>query len=123
MVKLIYNDNRGNKDPISSEFAEDSGIANMIILMNIYDNMEIIYEIASHFFGKLGLTLIDFKVKFGFESKTGKLILINDLNMDTCHLQDEGGKTLYEQIFCNGSPYNVNYDRMVHMLKEGKLSK
>ena len=123
MVKLIYNGNKGHKEPISSEFAENTGIANMITLINIYDNMEIIYEIASNFFSKLGLTLIDFKAEFGFESKTGKLILTNDLNMDTCHLQDEGGKTLYEQIFCNGSPYNVNYDRIVHILKEYKVSK
>lgn len=123
IVKMIYNDNRGHKNPINSEFAEDSGIANMMTLMNIYDNMEIIYEIASHFFGKLGLTLIDFKARFGFECKTGKLILVDELNMDTCHLQDNSGKTPYEQIFCNGSPYNVNYDRMIHLLKECEVGK
>ena len=118
MVKLIYTGNKGHKEPISSELAEDASIANMITLMNIYDNMEIINDIASHFFSKIGLSLLNFKAKFGYECKTGKLILTDELNMDTCHLINASGKTLFEQIFLNGSCYNINYERMVQMLKE-----
>ena len=118
MIKLIYNDNRGHKKPISTEFVESSGIVNMIILLNIYDNMEIIYEIASHCFYKMGLNLLEFKARFGFDCKTGKLLLASELNMDTCHLMDENGKTPYEQIFENGSSNNIYYERMVRMLKE-----
>ena len=116
--ELIFNDNKGHNHTISDDIAQGIGLVDMIELTTIYDDMEIINVIASRFFNKLGFTLLDFKARFGFDCKTGKLLLASELNMDTCHLMDENGKTPYEQIFENGSSNNIYYERMVRMIKE-----
>lgn len=116
--ELIFNDNKGHNHTISDDIAQAIGLLNMIELTTIYDYMEIINFITSRFFNKLEFTLLDFKASFGFDCKTGKLLLASELNMDTCHLMDENGKTPYEQIFENGSSNNIYYERMVRMLKE-----
>ena len=47
-----------------------------------------INEFLKAFFIEKGLKLIDFKIEFGVDNKTGKVILADEISPDTCRLWD-----------------------------------
>lgn len=71
-----------------------------------YDELKKIYEITAKInellkekFDKLGITLVDFKIEFGKNSK-GEILLADEITPDTCRLWDkETGKKLDKDRF------------------------
>ena len=59
-------------------------------------------RIAQDFFDKFDLTLVDFKVEFGYDEETGKLILCDEFSPDTCRLWDKDGKSFDKDVFRKG---------------------
>lgn len=59
-------------------------------------------RIAQDFFNKFDLTLVDFKVEFGYDEETGKLILCDEFSPDTCRLWDKDGKSFDKDVFRKG---------------------
>ena len=68
-------------------------------LSDIEDYTHTIGIIAQEFFAKFGLTLVDFKVEFGLDAETGKLILCDEFSPDTCKLWDKNGKSFGKNVF------------------------
>ncbi len=103
IFELCYkNDNLG--DPFISESAAAYGLklASISDIQLIQNYTQKIGIIAQQFFKKLGLTLVDFKVEFGFNQK-GKLMLCDEFSLDTCRLLDENGNSLDKDIFRKGA--------------------
>jgi phosphoribosylaminoimidazole-succinocarboxamide synthase len=58
-----------------------------------------INDFLVEFFGKAGMTLVDFKVEFGKDDK-GNIILADEITPDSCRLWDkETGKKMDKDIF------------------------
>jgi phosphoribosylaminoimidazole-succinocarboxamide synthase len=57
-------------------------------------------ELLQAFFLNIGLKLIDFKVEFGVDKETGKVILADEISPDTCRLWDvETGEKMDKDRF------------------------
>ena len=67
----------------------------------IKDYTYIVGDVASKFFEKFDLTLVDFKVEFGLDAKTGELILCDEFSPDTCRLWDSFGNSYDKDVFRN----------------------
>lgn len=49
-------------------------------------------------FASVGLTLVDFKLEFGFD-KEGMLILADEFSPDNCRLWDNAGRHMDKDVF------------------------
>lgn len=88
-------------DPFVSETAAVYGL-DLISEDDLYDIMVYTYtigEIARDFFEECGLTLVDFKVEFGYDAETGELMLCDEFSPDTCRLWDENGNSWDKDVF------------------------
>lgn len=56
-----------------------------------------INEVLSTFFQQCGITLVDFKLEFGLNSKQ-KLILADEISPDTCRLWDQSDQELDQRV-------------------------
>ena len=86
----------------------------------IFEYMDIINKVATEFFKELGLTLVDFKVEFGYDKATDKVMLCDEFSQDTCRLQDEQGNSVDKDLFRGGkSDEEVSgvYKKLVSMLE------
>lgn len=90
-------------DPFVSETAAIYGleIISEDDLFDIQDYTYSVGEIAADFFEKCGLTLVDFKVEFGYDAETGELMLCDEFSPDTCRLWDEDGNSWDKDVFRN----------------------
>ena len=64
------------------------GLINEEQLAEVKDYAHKINECLKAFFLEKGLKLIDFKIEFGVDNKTGKVILADEISPDTCRLWD-----------------------------------
>ena len=100
--ELCYkNDYLPEADPFISPTAAAYGLrlATMEELKKIQEYTYKIGSLAKVFFAKFGLTLVDFKVEFGIDIKTGKLMLCDEFSPDTCRLWDKDGKSFDKDVF------------------------
>ena len=59
-----------------------------------------INDILSSYFDHLGILLVDFKLEFGREKASGKVILADEISPDTCRLWDKAtGEKLDKDVF------------------------
>lgn len=59
-----------------------------------------INDILSNYFDHLGILLVDFKLEFGREKASGKVILADEISPDTCRLWDKAtGEKLDKDVF------------------------
>ncbi|MRJ06926.1 MAG: phosphoribosylaminoimidazolesuccinocarboxamide synthase [Epsilonproteobacteria bacterium] len=74
-----------------------------------------------HFFDKIGLTLVDFKIEFG-KDKEGKIILADEITPDSCRLWDKKtGKKMDKDLFrFNLGNIKEAYQEVLNRLKEGQ---
>lgn len=99
----LKNDSLG--DPFISPSAAAFGLRLTTArnLSLIEDYTYIIGEVAKDFFEKFELTLVDFKVEFGYDNETGKILLCDEFSPDTCRLWDKLGHSLDKDVFRNGA--------------------
>ncbi|EKP90267.1 phosphoribosylaminoimidazolesuccinocarboxamide synthase [Oenococcus oeni] len=74
-------------------------IADKKTISQTKEEAELINQKLINLFDQIGITLIDFKVEFGFTSQ-GKLLLADELSPDNMRLLDkESGKSLDKDVF------------------------
>lgn len=101
--ELSYkDDNLG--DPFVSETAAAFGlkVATIEEIEVIKDYTYLIGNVAQSFFSNFELTLVDFKVEFGYDCETGKIILCDEFSPDTCRLWDKNGTSFDKDVFRKG---------------------
>lgn len=102
IFELSYKDDSLG-DPFISENVAINGLE-LISENDLYDIEDYTYEvghIAKDFFNECGLTLVDFKVEFGYDVETGELMLCDEFSPDTCRLWDENGNSWDKDVFRN----------------------
>tara|TARA_R100001082_G_scaffold308_1_gene135 strand:- start:402 stop:1211 length:810 start_codon:yes stop_codon:yes gene_type:complete len=87
LIDFYYKDDALNDPFISEERISLLNIATVTHVENIKKYAKAINEVLSKFFNEIGITLVDFKVEFGF-NKEGKIILIDEISPDNCRLWD-----------------------------------
>lgn len=123
LVELRYENDQLQNPLITFEAAVAMGIVDDYALCQILDYSEVVNEVATQFFEKLGLTLIDFKVEFGFDCQTGKLILADEFSQDTCRLHDANGNSVDKDLFRRGysnSEVSKVYKKLAYMLEKAE---
>ena len=104
IFELCYKDDKLG-DPFVSTSAAASGleVACMSDLIKIEYLTPKIGYLAKTFFKEFGITLVDFKVEFGYDSETGNIMLCDEFSPDTCRLWDENGNSFDKDVFRNGT--------------------
>lgn len=102
--ELCYKDDKLG-DPFISPTSATYGleVTSLVDLEEIQDLTYQIGYVAKEFFAEFGLNLIDFKVEFGYDAQTGKLMLCDEFSPDTCRLWDENGNSFDKDVFRNGT--------------------
>lgn len=87
IIEICYKKDELN-DPLINDYQAISlGLATREDLDEIYRETLKINELLQEFFKKCNLTLVDFKIEFGKNSK-GEIILADEISPDTCRLWD-----------------------------------
>lgn len=93
----------GLGDPfIAPTMAAELGVASLDDLDIIEEYTYMIGKVAQDFFARFSLTLVDFKVEFGYDVENGRIILCDEFSPDTCRLWDENGKSFDKDVFRKG---------------------
>ena len=99
IFEICYkNDEYG--DPLINDYhAVAMGLATFDELKQIYDTTSKINDLLRKIFDEEGITLVDFKIEFGKNSK-GEILLADEITPDTCRLWDKKtGKKLDKDRF------------------------
>lgn len=123
LFELTYKNDATHDPLITWDAAVAIGIVDDDTLDSIEDYTYTINDVARDFFDELGLTLIDFKVEFGFDRETGELMLADEFSQDTCRLHDADGNSVDKDIFRRGDSngeVSSTYQKMVDMLEAMK---
>ena len=124
VIEFLYKNDKLNNPFICDYAAIALGIVDEEDVWKIEKFTKKINMIAMKFFDELGLILIDFKVEYGKDYETGKLMLCDELSLDTCRLwykkenswdKDIDGKSHTESA--SEKPATV-YQKMVQKLKK-----
>ena len=99
IFEICYkNDEYG--DPLINDYhAVAMGLATFDELRYIYETTSKINDLLKKVFDQEGITLVDFKIEFGKNSK-GEILLADEITPDTCRLWDKAtGKKLDKDRF------------------------
>ena len=99
IFEICYkNDEYG--DPLINDYhAVAMGLATFDELKYIYETTSKINDLLKKVFDEEGITLVDFKIEFGKNSK-GEILLTDEITPDTCRLWDKAtGKKLDKDRF------------------------
>lgn len=99
IFEICYkNDEYG--DPLINDYhAVAMGLATFDELKYIYETTSKINDLLKKVFDEEGITLVDFKIEFGKNSK-GEILLADEITPDTCRLWDKAtGKKLDKDRF------------------------
>ena len=99
IFEICYkNDEYG--DPLINDYhAVAMGLATFDELKYIYETTSKINNLLKKVFDEEGITLVDFKIEFGKNSK-GEILLADEITPDTCRLWDKAtGKKLDKDRF------------------------
>ena len=99
IFEICYkNDKYG--DPLINDYhAVAMGLATFDELRYIYETTSKINDLLKKVFDEEGITLVDFKIEFGKNSK-GEILLADEITPDTCRLWDKAtGKKLDKDRF------------------------
>lgn len=122
IYELCYKDDEKG-DPFVSETCAAFGfkVAPLKDLKLIQEYTYAVGIIARDFFKEFGLTLVDFKVEFGYDLK-GNLMLADEFSPDTCRLWDENGNSFDKDVFRNGTgDVSETYKRVLEKIQTGKV--
>jgi phosphoribosylaminoimidazole-succinocarboxamide synthase len=99
---FLKNDELG--DPlISSSAAQELGIVNQEQVEIIIHYTKLISDKLASIFREVDLTLVDFKIEFGLDAKTGEIILADEISPDSCRIWDKDGHALDKDLYRNNT--------------------
>ena len=106
LIEFTYKNDEFHDPMINKDTAVALGIVGKNTIETIKNFTRVINEEATLFFKEeFDLTLIDFKVEFGFLVGGGRLVLADEFNQDTCRLQDRDGRSVDKEVFRKGLPH------------------
>ncbi|MFR1441698.1 MAG: phosphoribosylaminoimidazolesuccinocarboxamide synthase [Clostridia bacterium] len=105
--------NKELKNPFISSSAAEYGlhIASYSDLLEIEEITYFAGDIIKYFFEECNLTLVDFKLKFGYDCQTRELLVCGDISDNNCHLLDENGKLITKNTIKNISNIELAYKK------------
>lgn len=98
IVEFYYKNDDLDDPFINDEHVKFLDIANDEQIAFLKEETRRINQLLSAWFEKIGLTLIDFKLEFGFD-KDGKIILADEFSPDNCRLWDADGHHMDKDVF------------------------
>lgn len=98
IVEFYYKNDDLDDPFINDEHVKFLGIANDEQIAYLKEETRRINQLLSAWFKEIGLTLIDFKLEFGFD-KDGKIILADEFSPDNCRLWDADGHHMDKDVF------------------------
>lgn len=118
--ELSYKD-----DDLGDPFVSESAAAYGLKVVNDFEDInrikDLTYQIgkiAQAFFAEFGLTLVDFKVEFGYDEETGTVILCDEFSPDTCRLWDKNGNSFDKDVFRNDTgDVEATYRRILEKIQ------
>lgn len=100
IVEFSYKSDALGDPLINSDYAREMGLATEEECDFLKKQALVINEVLLEFFLKAGLKLVDFKIEFGRDPETGKIVLADEVSPDTCRLWDaETGEKLDKDRF------------------------
>ncbi len=88
VYELCYKNDAYNDPLINNDHALALGLATKEELDIIYAEVAKINHLLIELFNEIGITLVDFKVEFGRNTK-GEVVLADEISPDTCRLWDK----------------------------------
>jgi phosphoribosylaminoimidazole-succinocarboxamide synthase len=122
IVEFYYKNDDLNDPLINDDHALILGLVeNREELEQLREDGKKVNRFLIHFFDKIGLTLVDFKIEFG-KDKEGKIILADEITPDSCRLWDKKtGKKMDKDLFrFNLGNIKEAYQEVLNRLKEGQ---
>lgn len=101
VIEYNYKNDELDDPLIVEEVAIELDIVSVSELMFINKQVRKINRVASDFFQKMGLNLVDFKVEFGADIRNGNTMLCDEFSLDTCRLWDKSGQSWDKDIYHN----------------------
>lgn len=98
IVEFYYKNDDLDDPFINDEHVQFLKIANAEQITYLKEETRRINQLLSGWFEAIGLTLIDFKLEFGFD-KNGKILLADEFSPDNCRLWDADGHHLDKDVF------------------------
>ena len=94
------------KDELDDPFINDEhitflGLASQEDVAYLKEETRRINTFLTELFAAIGLTLVDFKLEFGYD-KDGKILLADEFSPDNCRLWDADGNHLDKDVFRRG---------------------
>ena len=94
------------KDELDDPFINDEhiaflGLASQEDVAYLKEETRRINTFLTDLFAAIGLTLVDFKLEFGYD-KDGKILLADEFSPDNCRLWDADGNHLDKDVFRRG---------------------
>lgn len=101
IVEFYYKNDDLDDPFINDEHVRFLNIADEEQIAFLKEETRRINLLLTDWFQQIGLTLIDFKLEFGFD-KDGKIILADEFSPDNCRLWDAGGNHMDKDVFRRG---------------------
>ena len=101
IVEFYYKNDDLDDPFINDEHVRFLKIADNAQITFLKEETRRINLLLSDWFQQIGLTLIDFKLEFGFD-KDGKIILADEFSPDNCRLWDADGNHMDKDVFRRG---------------------
>ena len=99
IFEICYKNDEYGDPLINDHHAVAMGLATFDELKYIYETTSKINDLLKKVFDEEGITLVDFKIEFGKNSK-GEILLADEITPDTCRLWDKAtGKKLDKDRF------------------------
>ena len=99
IFEICYKNDEYGDPLINDNHAVAMGLATFDELKYIYETTSKINDLLKKVFDEEGITLVDFKIEFGKNSK-GEILLADEITPDTCRLWDKAtGKKLDKDRF------------------------
>ncbi|MGT2845880.1 phosphoribosylaminoimidazolesuccinocarboxamide synthase [Streptococcus massiliensis] len=101
IVEFYYKNDDLDDPFINDEHVRFLNIADEEQIAFLKEETRRINLLLTDWFQQIGLTLIDFKLEFGFD-KDGKIILADEFSPDNCRLWDADGNHMDKDVFRRG---------------------
>ncbi len=101
LVEFFYKDDARDDPPISPRIAELLKVCRREDFEKMEKLAIAINDVLKTAFRAAGITLVDFKIEFGFNEK-GRIVLSDEIDPDSCRLWDKKGEMLDKERFRKG---------------------
>lgn len=100
IVEFSYKSDALGDPLINSDYAREMGLATDEECVFLKEQALVINDVLREFFLQAGLKLVDFKIEFGRDPQTRKIVLADEVSPDTCRLWDaETGEKMDKDRF------------------------